>query len=173
MDMQAGQKPEENVAGHISHENDLGAEYDEEAESLPEKPRSSDQNIDEEKLRREIAEIDHYIEIARAITVETKAVKLLQALETGFKRMQELGALDKAIIFTESNRTQRYIKEYLEKTPEYKGKIATSNGQNNDDLARSIISNGSQKMRIPAGSPPRAMSICAKRLSIISKTTPV
>lgn len=138
VDMQIGQKPEENVAGQISHENDLGAEYDEEAESLPEKPRILDQDINEEKLRREIAEIDHYIEIARSITVETKAVKLLQALETGFKRMQELGAQDKVIIFTESNRTQRYIKEYLEKNPEYKGKIVTFNGQNNDDLARSI-----------------------------------
>ncbi len=138
VDMLAGQKPEENVAGQISHENDLGSEYDEEAESLPEKPRILDQDIDEEKLRREIAEIDHYIGIARSITVETKAVKLLQALETGFKRMQELGAQDKALIFTESNRTQRYIKEYLEKNPEYKGKIVTFNGQNNDDLARSI-----------------------------------
>lgn len=138
VDLQTGQKAEHNVAGQISHENDLGSEYDEEAESLPEKPRILDQDVDEEKLRREIAEIDHYIEIARSITVETKAVKLLHALETGFKRMQDLGAQDKAIIFTESNRTQRYIKEYLGKNPEYKGKIVTFNGQNNDDLARSI-----------------------------------
>jgi len=138
LDMQAGHKIDENVARQISHENDLGTEYDEEADTLPNKPKILDQDIDEEKLQREIAEIDHYIEIARSIKVETKAVKLLQALETGFKRMQELGAQDKAIIFTESNRTQRYIKEYLEKNPEYKGKIVTFNGQNNDDLARDI-----------------------------------
>lgn len=138
LDMQAGQAAQDNMAGQISHENELGAEYEEEAEALPPKPKILDQDIDEEKLRREIAEIDHYIEIARSIKVETKAVKLLHALETGFKRMQELGAQDKAIIFTESNRTQRYIKEYLEKNPEYKGKIVTFNGQNNDDLARSI-----------------------------------
>jgi len=138
LDLQDGQETTENVAGQISHENDLGADYDEASEALPTKPKILDQDIDEEALKREIAEIDHYIEIARSITVETKAVKLIHALDVGFKRMQELGAQDKALIFTESNRTQRYLREFLEKDEAYRGKIVTFNGQNNDDLARSI-----------------------------------
>ncbi len=139
VDLQQGEEVEENIAGQLSHENDLGSEYDEESESLPaERPRILNQDINEEKLKAELAEIDHYIDIARSITVETKAVKLLHALEVGFERMRELGAQEKVIIFTESNRTQRYLKDYLQAQPEYKDKIVTFNGQNNDELARSI-----------------------------------
>ncbi len=152
LDLQEGETITENVAGQLAHDNELGSEYDEESETVdaagrPEPtpagvpaqpPKILNQDIDEDKLKAELAEIDHYIDIARSITVETKAVKLLHALEVGFARMQELGGQEKVIIFTESNRTQRYLYEYLEQQPEYKGQIVTFNGQNNDELARSI-----------------------------------
>lgn len=139
LDLQQGEEVEENIAGQLAHDNELASDYDEESESLPaERPKILNQDINEEKLKAELVEIDHYIDIARSIKVETKAVKLLHALEVGFERMRELGAQEKVIIFTESNRTQRYLKEYLEQQPEYQGKIVTFNGQNNDDLARSI-----------------------------------
>ena len=125
LDLQAGEAVEENIAGQLAHENDLGAEYEEEAENLPERPKILKKEIDPAKLAAEIQEIDHYIEIARSITVETKAVHLLSALEKGFERMRQLGAPEKVIIFTESNRTQRYLKEFLEKDPAYAGKIVT------------------------------------------------
>lgn len=145
LDLQKGEEVEENVAGMLAHENELGAEYEEEAESLPERPRILKKDIDPKRLEAELKEIDHYIEIARAITVETKAVKLLHALDVGFERMRELGAAEKVIIFTESNRTQRYLKEFLEKQDAYKGKIVTFNGQNNDDLARDIYTRWKQQ----------------------------
>ncbi len=139
LDLQKGEEVEESIASQLTHNNELGSEYNEESEALPNKrPSVLNQDIDEDNLKAELAEIEHYIEIARSITIETKAVKLLHALEVGFERMRELGAQDKVIIFTESNRTQRYLKEYLQQQPEYQGKIVTFNGQNNDDLARSI-----------------------------------
>ncbi|MFT0892763.1 SNF2-related protein [Pseudochelatococcus sp. G4_1912] len=138
LDLQSGEHVKGNIAGFLAHENDLSSEYDEASEDIPGPPRIPEQKVDADKLKAELAEIDHYIEIARSITVETKAVKLLHALEVGFERMKELGAQEKVIIFTESNRTQHYLTEYLEQQPGYKGQIATFNGQNNDDLARDI-----------------------------------
>jgi ERCC4-related helicase len=138
LDLQAGNAVEENVAGVLAHDNELGAEYEEEAENQPERPKILKKDIDPARLSAELKEIEHYIELARSIDVETKAIKLLHALDVGFERMRELGAQEKVIIFTESNRTQRYLKEYLEKQEAYKGKIVTFNGQNNDELARDI-----------------------------------
>lgn len=141
VELQQGDLKEENIAGRLTHENDLGSEYEEESDSLPDKHlKMLNPHVDEEKLTEELAEIDHCIHIAQAIPVETKAVKLLHALEVGFERMRELGAQEKVIIFTESKRTQHYLREYLEQQQEYQGKIVTFNGQNNEDLARSIYS---------------------------------
>lgn len=134
--LKQGEEPKGNIAGFLARDNELGAEYEEEAEIL--KPAPDKQKINPEKLEAELAEIEHYITLARAITTETKAVKLTQALDQGFARMRELGAKEKAIIFTESNRTQRYLKEYLEKQPGYEGQIVTFNGKNDDELARAI-----------------------------------
>ncbi len=145
LDLQKGEEVEENVAGMLAHENELGAEYEEEAETLPERPRILKKDINPEKLAAEIQEIDHYIDIARSIKIETKAIKLLHALDVGFQRMRELGAQEKVIIFTESNRTQRYLKEFLEQQEAYKDKIVTFNGQNNEELARDIYNRWKQE----------------------------
>lgn len=138
LDLQAGDAVEESVAIALASENELGTEYEEEAESAPQRPKILKKDIDPAKLSAELQEIEHYINIARSIEVETKAVKLLHALEKGFERMRELGAPEKVIIFTESSRTQRYLKEYLEKQDAYKGQIVTFNGTNGDELARDI-----------------------------------
>lgn len=88
--------------------------------------------INLEILRREMSEIDHYIALARQIKQETKSKKLLEALNLAFQTK------DKTLIFTESHRTQRYLKEFLEAIPEYVGKIVTFNGQNNEELPQRI-----------------------------------
>ena len=53
------------------------------------------------------------------------------ALKKGFEKMRELGAAEKAVIFTESVRTQRYIKEILEFSG-FKNQIVLFNGSNSD-----------------------------------------
>lgn len=51
--------------------------------------------------------------------------------------MEELGANRKALIFTESTRTQLYLKQLLEENG-YMGKIVLFNGSNNDETSRKI-----------------------------------
>lgn len=102
-----------------------------------EEPEADAPTIDVAKLDAEIQELDHYIRWARGIGVDTKSRALLSSLGIGFKKMEENGAAKKALIFTESRRTQTYIRNFLEANG-YAGKIATFNGSNNDDESKKI-----------------------------------
>ncbi|WP_251553979.1 SNF2-related protein [Neobacillus muris] len=90
-----------------------------------------------EKINQEISEIDRFIHMASGIQVDTKSEALLKALTIGFDRMRELDANKKALIFTESKRTQEYLKEFLEANG-YKGKIVLFNGTNSDKESTEI-----------------------------------
>lgn len=138
------------VAGH-----DIGLEYTEAADDGEDTPsptvrpvrcRVSTSVIDQTRISQEIGEIEGFIALARSITVETKAKALLTALKTGFARMKVLGGARKALVFTESSRTQRYLKEFLEEHG-YRGKLVTINGQNGEPLARAIHARWLEKNR--------------------------
>lgn len=90
-----------------------------------------------EKINQEILEIDSFIRMASEIQVDTKSEALLKALTIGFNRMRDLGANKKALIFTESKRTQEYLKEFLESNG-YRGKIVLFNGTNSDKESTEI-----------------------------------
>lgn len=90
-----------------------------------------------EKINQEIIEIDSFIRMASEIQVDTKSEALLKALTIGFHRMRELGANKKALIFTESKRTQEYLKEFLESNG-YRGKIVLFNGTNSNKESTDI-----------------------------------
>jgi ERCC4-related helicase len=66
-----------------------------------------------EAMRREVEELKKYAELARSISVNEKASKLNEALTKGFDRLRDLGAAEKAIIFTDSTKTQEYIARSL------------------------------------------------------------
>lgn len=85
--------------------------------------------IDRQKLREEIAALQQLADWARRIRVDTKSQTLLKALEIGFDQMATTGAARKALIFTESRRTQDYLKAYLE-SHGYQGKVVLFNGTN-------------------------------------------
>ena len=73
--------------------------------------------LDRKRLNEEITELDRLIAWAQSIGTDTKTTALLQALEVGFTAMKEMpngGGPRKALIFTESKRTQEYLKRYLE-----------------------------------------------------------
>ena len=95
---------------------------------------------DKENIEKEIARLTEYLVLANSIQHNEKGEKLIVALETGFSKLQELGANQKALIFTESTRTQRYLFERLSKE-KYKGKILLFNGNNNDELSSQIYKN--------------------------------
>ena len=117
-------------------EEELEEEYLEALDDTP-ATEATEQTIDPDKLDTEIEELTQYIAWAEAIETDSKTRQLLTALETGFREMEKIGAPRKAIIFTESRRTQEYLKAYLE-THGYRDKLATFNGTNNDPDSTAI-----------------------------------
>lgn len=99
--------------------------------------RDTDAPVDRQKLREEIAILARLAEEARSIRVDTKSRTLLKALETGFDQMAAVGAARKAVIFTESRRTQEYLKQFLEANG-HAGQVVLFNGSNNGPGETSI-----------------------------------
>ena len=62
---------------------------------------------------------------------------MFTALDKGFEQLDTLGAQKKALIFTESRRTQEFLYELLEKRG-YKGKVVRFNGTNTDHQSTEI-----------------------------------
>lgn len=92
-------------------------------------------------IKAEIAELESFRSLAVSITENAKGMALLQALKVAFKKLDELGAAKKAIIFTESRRTQDYLLNLLASTPEFGGGtpgVVLFNGTNNDEKSRRI-----------------------------------
>lgn len=93
--------------------------------------------VDEKSLKVEMAQVKAFQQRVRAIGENAKGNKLLTALDLGFRKMRDLGAADKAIIFTESRRTQRYLLEILSDSP-YAGSVVLFNGDNSDPESKTI-----------------------------------
>lgn len=131
--------------------NDLSPEdlTDEEWEELEESEKSSPEtsfgpsageklsNEVLEAMRSEVNELRSYAELARSITVNEKVLKLNEALDLGFERLRELGAPEKAIIFTDSTKTQEYIARSLVEVGRAEGLILF-NGSNDSPGANEI-----------------------------------
>lgn len=90
-----------------------------------------------DSIKKEIEELQSIYNLAVSIKQNNKGECLLQALQIGFEKMKELGANRKALIFTESRRTQEYLFQLLEDNG-YKGKIVLFNGSNNDAKSKQI-----------------------------------
>ena len=88
-------------------------------------------------LRAEIAELTAFIDAAQALQTDTKAQALLKGLAAGFGKMAELRAPRKAIIFTESKRTQEYLNRFLSANG-YAGKLVLFSGTNNHEDSAAI-----------------------------------
>lgn len=95
----------------------------------------SDKELDEVQL--ELGNVEKFRKLAFSITKNAKGEKLLLALRKGFEKLFELGANQKAIIFTESTRTQSYLFEHLTNNG-YGGEIVLFNGSNNDAKSNQI-----------------------------------
>ena len=90
-------------------------------------------------MQEEIKDLEGYIKLARSIKEESKAIALVKALNLAFEKIRGLGANRKALIFTESCRTQEYLKVYLENHG-FTGKIVCFNGTNNSPEVKGIYS---------------------------------
>ena len=83
-------------------------------------------------ISAEIAELTAFVDAAQALQTDTKAQALLKALGLGFSKMAELRAPRKAIIFTESKRTQEYLHRFLSANG-HAGKLVLFSGTNNHE----------------------------------------
>ena len=88
-------------------------------------------------IEEEIIELRAFRDLAVSITENAKGLSLLSALRAGFDKATELGAPQKALIFTESRRTQDYLARHLSKNG-YEGKLVLFNGSNNDDQSKAL-----------------------------------
>ena len=93
--------------------------------------------VNSQKLRDEIDVLQFLASWARRIGVDSKTRTLLQALGIGFEQMEKTGAARKALIFTESRRTQEYLKAFLESNG-YQGQVVAFNGTNGGPEATAI-----------------------------------
>ena len=109
-------------------------------------PEAPPVTIDRQKLREEIGILQRLATWARAIGIDTKTRALLKALEIGFEQMATTCAARKALIFTESRRTQEYLKAFLE-SHGYRGQVVLFNGTNGGPEATAIYQRWAEENR--------------------------
>ncbi|MBV5343056.1 DEAD/DEAH box helicase, partial [bacterium] len=97
-----------------------------------------------EEIKNEIKALKEFKTLAESILVNSKGEVLFTALEKAFQKLTELKANRKAIIFTESTRTQEYLRNNLEARG-YKDEIVLFNGSNNDPKSNQIYQSWIQK----------------------------
>ncbi|WP_048728064.1 SNF2-related protein [Kytococcus sedentarius] len=128
-----------NDAGAFIGDPDITSELREEVENAP-GSNSNSEVIDPAQRAAMLSEVDElreYAQLARSITVNQKAVKLIDALEQGFTKLREIGAPQKAIIFTDSTVTQDYLARSLREAGWGDG-LVLFNGSNNGTEANAI-----------------------------------
>ena len=125
---------------------DLADELDEDYEALDEtvdewNEQDSDiaapNRTERDAIAQEIEELRYFKTLATNIRDNAKGKALLTALDRAFAELDRLGASRKAIIFTESKRTQEYLLNLLADTP-YGDGIVFFNGTNSDQRAQAI-----------------------------------
>ena len=102
-----------NDAGGFVDDPDLTSEVREAADASTEtgyELLNANQRVE---MLDEVAELRSYAQLARSITVNQKTIKLVDALNQGFEKLHEIGAPEKAIIFTDSTVTQDYLARSL------------------------------------------------------------
>lgn len=132
------------VADEVSEDYEL---FEEQAEEWEEDEQSNDNALTEtdiEAIKLEITELEKFRDLAESIKHNAKGEKLLTALKEGFSKMDK-HANKKAIIFTESTRTQNYLFNLLGE--QYPNKIVLFNGSNNDETSNKVYKSWLEKNR--------------------------
>ena len=134
---------EESISSNYELFEEVKDEWNEENEEILNEPLTESEI---KNIKKEIIELEAFYDLANSIEHNAKGLKLIIALNKGFQKLNELGANDKAIIFTESVKTQNYLYSLLEKEG-YKDKIILFNGTNNDEKSNLIYKSWIEKNR--------------------------
>ncbi|OGZ77098.1 MAG: DEAD/DEAH box helicase [Candidatus Staskawiczbacteria bacterium RIFOXYB2_FULL_32_9] len=136
----------------INNELPLGLEENYEAlsntadEWIDDEEKDEDEKVKENKgytvkdiplIQAEKKDLEKFRDLAKNIFKNSKGDSLLIALKKGFEMTADLGAQKKAVIFTESTITQKYLWDLLSESG-YKDKIMLFNGSNNDQKSKDI-----------------------------------
>ena len=123
---------------------ELADEWDEDEELETTRKRTELTPEQLQELRAEKETLRSFYDLASSIAKNSKGEVLLTALRRGFAAaehaQQETGAANlqqKAVIFTESRRTQEYLFQLLQET-EFTGHVMLFNGTNTDPLSKEI-----------------------------------
>ena len=91
-----------------------------------------------EMITDEIKHLEDYRKLAKSITENAKGNALLQGIELAFSQAKQLGSPRKVLVFTESRRTQQYLKELLDKNG-FADCTLTLNGTNTDPASKALL----------------------------------
>ncbi len=141
----ADEVPVEAISANWEEFDELADEWDEDDDAPPtvrERGPLTPYQLDE--LREEMEQLREFHALAQSIIRNSKGEVLLTALRRGFaaateaQQNQDAAKLqEKAVIFTESRRTQEYLFQILEQT-EFAGRVMLFNGSNTDPKSREI-----------------------------------
>ena len=110
---------------------------DELDDELEDEAEGDDDAIDPAALAAEIAELADALHLAGGIADNAKGGALLRGLESALSLAVSKGAAAKAVVFTESRRTQDYLFRLLTENG-YADRVVTLNGTNSDPASRAL-----------------------------------
>ncbi|RQO83584.1 SNF2-related protein [Acidovorax sp. FJL06] len=113
-------------------------DYDALSDLTDEEGSEEEDDADPISLAAEIDQLKNFLSLAEHIAQDAKADALLSVLGKAFDFAERLGGKRKAVIFTESVRTQSKLKQLLAGNG-YTDKIAILNGSNADPDSRRIL----------------------------------
>ena len=90
-------------------------------------------------IQAELKIVRHILETARAIKTNAKIAALKEALTSAFEHQLSEGLDQKAVVFTESKRTQKYIAAELRKSGYSEEDILLFNGDFDDAMTKEIF----------------------------------
>jgi ERCC4-related helicase len=138
-DVAIRQKMEEEIADDFEEYDEIVDEWTD-GEDEPELLTADDIAA----IDAEIVDLRNFRDLAVSVSENAKGQALLSALSTGFAKAEELGGPRKAIIFTESRRTQEYLVRLL--SDNGRGdELVLFNGSNADAQSKEIYASWVEK----------------------------
>ena len=121
-----------------SEDFDFFLQYLEDEIDEIEEEEDPDVAFEKQQIEEELKEVEAIIADAEKITENAKMKALREALNAAFTTQKEQGVPEKVVIFTESKRTQRYIREGLISYGYDEEDIVLFNGDNSDERTKEI-----------------------------------
>ena len=125
-------------ATDASEDFDFFLQYLEDEIDEIEEEEDPDVVFEKQQIEEELREVEAIIADAEKITENAKMRALREALDAAFTTQKEQGIPEKVVIFTESKRTQKYIREELVSCGYGEDDIVLFNGDNNDERTKEI-----------------------------------